>query len=100
MLNAAVAAFYYLRVVVYMYMRDPQTEIPKLVHGRLVWAGLAVATVLTIVLGLFPNTLLDIVSDGGGGRHPDRGLTAGYGPARSCPGAAPGPRRGRRRPTA
>ncbi len=62
-LNAAVAAFYYLRVVVYMFMRDPQTEIPKLAHGRLVWAGLAVATVLTIVLGLFPNTLLDIVSD-------------------------------------
>ncbi len=60
-LNAAVAAFYYLRVVVYMFMREPQTEIPKLEHGRLVWGGLAVATVLTITLGLFPNLLLDIV---------------------------------------
>jgi len=61
MLNAAAAAFYYLRVVVYMFMRDPTTEIPSLTHGRLVWAGLAVATVLTIVLGLFPGALLDIV---------------------------------------
>ena len=26
MLNAAIAAFYYLRVVVYMFMRDPATE--------------------------------------------------------------------------
>ena len=30
-------------------------------HGRLVWAGLAVATVLTIALGLFPETFLGIV---------------------------------------
>jgi NADH-quinone oxidoreductase subunit N len=60
-LNAAVAAFYYLRVVVYMFMREPAGDIPVMRHGRLVWTGLAVATVLTIVLGLFPNVLLDIV---------------------------------------
>ena len=60
-LNAAVAAFYYLRVVVYMFMRDPAEELQPLRHGRLVWTGLAVATVMTIVLGLFPNTLLTIV---------------------------------------
>ena len=61
MINAAIAAFYYLRVVVYMWMRDPQTEQPALPHGRLVWAGLAVATVLTIALGLVPGGLLTIV---------------------------------------
>ena len=60
-LNAAIAAFYYLRVVVYMFMREPTTEQPGLQHGRLVWTGLAVATVMTIVLGLFPTTLLGIV---------------------------------------
>ena len=61
MLNAAIAAFYYLRVVVYMWMRDPQTELPAMPHGRLVWAGLTVATVLTITLGLVPGALLSIV---------------------------------------
>ncbi len=60
-LNAAAAAFYYLRVIVYMFMRDSTTEAPVLPHGRLVWAGLAVATVLTIVLGVFPGWMLDIV---------------------------------------
>jgi NADH-quinone oxidoreductase subunit N len=60
-LNAAVAAFYYLRVVVYMLMRDPAGDIPAMPHGRLVWTGLAVATFFTVVLGLFPNILLDIV---------------------------------------
>jgi NADH-quinone oxidoreductase subunit N len=61
MINAAIAAFYYLRVVVYMWMRDPVTEQAPLRHGRLVWTGLAVATVLTVVLGLVPGGLLTIV---------------------------------------
>jgi NADH-quinone oxidoreductase subunit N len=62
-LNAAAAAFYYLRVVVYMYMREPQTEAPPLNHGQLLWAGLATATALTIILGLFPGPFLDIVNE-------------------------------------
>ncbi|HEY5628721.1 MAG TPA: proton-conducting transporter membrane subunit, partial [Candidatus Limnocylindrales bacterium] len=60
-LNAAAAAFYYLRVVVYMYMREPQSEQPPLTHGRLMWGGLAAATALTILFGIAPGTLLDIV---------------------------------------
>jgi NADH-quinone oxidoreductase subunit N len=58
-LNAAVAAFYYLRVVVYMYMRDSQSDAPALSHGALLWGGLAAATALTILLGVFPTGLLD-----------------------------------------
>jgi NADH-quinone oxidoreductase subunit N len=60
-LNAAAAAFYYLRVVVYMFMRDPVSEAPPLTHGRLLWGGLAAATALTILLGVLPGPLLDIV---------------------------------------
>jgi len=59
-LNAAVAAFYYLRVVVYMYFRDPIGEVPPLRHSALVWGGLAVTTVLTIGLGFIPG-VLDLV---------------------------------------
>jgi NADH-quinone oxidoreductase subunit N len=62
-LNAAAAAFYYLRVVVYMYMRDPASEAPALRHGRLLWGGLAAATVLTIAFGLFPGLLLGVIGD-------------------------------------
>jgi NADH-quinone oxidoreductase subunit N len=60
-LNAAAAAFYYLRVVVYMFMREPATEAPALRHGRLLWSGLAATTALTILLGLVPGPLLDVV---------------------------------------
>jgi NADH-quinone oxidoreductase subunit N len=61
-LNAAVAAFYYLRVIVYMFMRDSTDEAPALRHGALLWAGLATASALTILLGLFPTGLLDAAS--------------------------------------
>ena len=60
-INAAAAAFYYLRVVVYMYMREPASDQPPIRHGRLLWTGLAAATILTIALGLVPGPLLDIV---------------------------------------
>lgn len=65
-LNAAAAAFYYLRVVVYMFMREPVSEAPALRHGRLVWTGLAIASVVTIALGLFPGPLLTSVHDAAG----------------------------------
>jgi NADH-quinone oxidoreductase subunit N len=63
MLNAAVAAFYYLRVVVYMFMREPTTEEEPRRHGQLVWTGLLATTILTIVLGLVPGPLLSAASD-------------------------------------
>ena len=59
-LNAAVAAFYYLRIIVYMFMRDPATDAPGLRHGALLWGGLAAASALTILLGLFPSALLEV----------------------------------------
>ncbi len=61
MLNAAIAAFYYLRVVVYMFMREPRSEPAPLSHGRLMWGGLVVASVLTIVLGVLPGLFIDVV---------------------------------------
>jgi NADH-quinone oxidoreductase subunit N len=62
-LNAAAAAFYYLRVVVYMFMREPRSEGEPLTHGRLLWGGLVAATVLTIILGLLPGPLFDVVGE-------------------------------------
>ena len=60
-LNAAAAAFYYLRVVVYMWMREPRTEELAPVHGRLTWAGLAAASVLTVLPVIIPGPFIDIV---------------------------------------
>jgi NADH:ubiquinone oxidoreductase subunit 2 (subunit N) len=46
-----------------MFMREPQTEAEPLRHGRLLWGGLVAATVLTIVLGLVPGPLFDVVGE-------------------------------------
>jgi NADH-quinone oxidoreductase subunit N len=54
MVNAAAAAFYYLRVVTYMYMRDPAGEAEPTSPGMLFRAGLAVTCVATLIFGLFP----------------------------------------------
>jgi len=61
MLNAAIAAFYYLRVVLYIFVREPKSEQPVLSHGRLVWGGLAISGLLTVMLGLIP-AFLDVVN--------------------------------------
>ena len=60
-LNAAAAAFYYLRVVVYMFMREPVDDRPPLTHGALLWGGLAASITLTILLGLVPSPIFEIV---------------------------------------
>jgi len=60
-LNAALAAFYYLRVIVYMYMRDPEPEpaaIDTSPFGTLA-LGLSVAGV--IAFGLFPGAVLSLL---------------------------------------
>jgi NADH-quinone oxidoreductase subunit N len=55
MLNAAMAAFYYLRVVVYMYMRKPAEDAPEVSIGTVTRAGLLVAAVVVITIGLVPG---------------------------------------------
>ncbi|MBM4420248.1 MAG: NADH-quinone oxidoreductase subunit N [Chloroflexi bacterium] len=56
-LNAAVAAFYYLRVVVQMYMSEPEEGAPRVVSGWIVEASLAVTAAAVVVLGIVPSTL-------------------------------------------
>jgi len=66
-LNAAVAAFYYLRVVVYLFMRDPVGDQPEPASAPLLRLGLLLATLGTIALGLAPTPLLDAVASAIGG---------------------------------
>ena len=62
-LNAIVAAFYYLRVVVYMYMREPQGEPAAVSHGALLRVGLAIAAAMTVLIGLLPGPLIDAATN-------------------------------------
>jgi len=63
LLGSAVSAFYYLRVVVYMYMREPSAEMPPVEGLTLVQGlGLVLATVPIVLVGLWPKLVLALLA--------------------------------------
>jgi len=63
-MNSAVAAYYYLRVIVYMYMRDERVEVPVTRIPAGLGIGLAISLVATIYLGVLPGRVLDYAMHG------------------------------------
>jgi NADH-quinone oxidoreductase subunit N len=63
-INSAVAAYYYLRVIVVMYMREPNTETPMIPLPATVGFSLGVAVLVTIYLGVLPSRVLDYALQG------------------------------------
>ena len=57
-LNAALAAFYYLRVIVYMYMREPEDDPAPIDRSPLTAFALAVSVAGVLLLGLFPDPII------------------------------------------
>jgi NADH-quinone oxidoreductase subunit N len=59
--NSVIGAYYYLRVLVYMYMREPAAGAPIAVPMRsgYVTAALLVTAILVLALGLAPTQYLD-----------------------------------------
>ena len=58
-LNAVLAAFYYLRVVVHMYMYEPEGKVPRLIPGRGLSISLGLASLAVVVLGILPNSIYE-----------------------------------------
>jgi NADH-quinone oxidoreductase subunit N len=61
-LNAAVAAFYYLRVAVYMYMREPADSAPRVELGGQTRLGLGLAALGTVAIGLVPPVTIAVIT--------------------------------------
>jgi NADH-quinone oxidoreductase subunit N len=61
LLTSVVGAFYYLRVVVQMYFRDPiQESAPPASLAATDALALALASIAILVIGLFPGGLLNL----------------------------------------
>ena len=58
--NSAVGAYYYLRIIVMMYMREARTEVPVARVPFGLATALAISVVATIYLGILPNRVLQI----------------------------------------
>jgi NADH-quinone oxidoreductase subunit N len=59
-LNSAIGAYYYLRIIVVMYMREAREEVPVSPISFGLGAALAISVVATLYLGLLPNRVLQI----------------------------------------
>jgi NADH-quinone oxidoreductase subunit N len=60
LLNSAVAAYYYLRILVVMYMKEPSDAANKVEPmGLGLRLALIVPAIATLFLGIFPNWVLD-----------------------------------------
>ncbi len=61
-LNSAVASYYYLRLIVVMYMREPRGEVPVMRIPASLGTALALTLATTLYLGILPGRVLDYAS--------------------------------------
>jgi NADH-quinone oxidoreductase subunit N len=61
-LNSAVGAYYYLRIIVVMYMREAREELPAIPVPPALGAALAICVAATLYLGLLPGKVLEYAS--------------------------------------
>jgi NADH-quinone oxidoreductase subunit N len=59
LINSAVAAYYYLRLIVVMYMRESKTEAPVLPVPTSLGVAVVLSAVATLYLGIWPQRVLD-----------------------------------------
>jgi NADH-quinone oxidoreductase subunit N len=52
------AAFYYLRVVVVMYMQEPAADAQPVTDSASMRLGLLIAALATVLIGLIPGLLI------------------------------------------
>jgi NADH-quinone oxidoreductase subunit N len=65
-LSSAVAAFFYIRVIVLMFFSEPRPEGPTVaVPSPLTTTAIAVGAAVTVVLGVAPQYFLDLASSAG-----------------------------------
>ncbi|HLW52668.1 MAG TPA: NADH-quinone oxidoreductase subunit N [Candidatus Angelobacter sp.] len=63
-INSAVASYYYLRLIVMMYMREPELEEAPAHASATMRLGLVIAAVATIYLGVIPGRVQDYATAG------------------------------------
>ncbi|MGE4096161.1 MAG: NADH-quinone oxidoreductase subunit N, partial [Candidatus Binatia bacterium] len=63
-LNSAVSAYYYIRVIVTMYMYDGEKEIEPLSSRPALASAITITALATILMGVFPSTSMWRARDG------------------------------------
>ncbi|HEV2960707.1 MAG TPA: NADH-quinone oxidoreductase subunit N, partial [Candidatus Angelobacter sp.] len=64
LVNSAVAAYYYLRLIVVMYMREQTMETEPVRVKPAMGLALVLAVIATIYLGIAPNSIVEYSKQG------------------------------------
>lgn len=64
-INSAIGAYYYLRLIVVMYMREPHEDVPLLPVSSPLGIAIGLALAATLYLGVLPNRVLGYVQESG-----------------------------------
>jgi NADH-quinone oxidoreductase subunit N len=64
-INSAIGAYYYLRLIVVMYMREPQEDIPLRPMSYPLGLAIGITLAATIYLGVLPDRVLRFVQESG-----------------------------------
>lgn len=65
-ISSAIAAFFYIRVIVLMFFSEPKADGPSVaVPSALTSSAIAIGVAVTLVLGVAPQYFLDLASDAG-----------------------------------
>jgi len=62
-LNSVVATYYYLRVTVIMYMKEPVKEVGQLSYSIPIVIALLATTFLTLHMGILPSSYLELARE-------------------------------------
>jgi NADH-quinone oxidoreductase subunit N len=63
LLNSVIAAYYYLRIIVYMYMQVPAVEYEINTPAFSTSLSLLIAVICTLLLGILPGQILTFIAD-------------------------------------
>lgn len=62
-ISSAIAAFFYIRVIVLMFFTDAPTPAPTVVYPTMTTTLIALTAATTLVLGIYPQPLLDLAKN-------------------------------------
>ncbi|MFC5752152.1 NADH-quinone oxidoreductase subunit NuoN [Actinomadura rugatobispora] len=62
-LSSAIAAFFYVRVIVVMFFSEPEADGPSVILGPATVTAVALGVAATVVLGVLPQPVLDLAGD-------------------------------------
>jgi NADH-quinone oxidoreductase subunit N len=61
-LASAIAAFFYIRVIVMMFFAEPGSDsVSVIIPSRYTMSVIWVAAIVTLLMGVFPGPLLDLI---------------------------------------